>query len=272
MKRRDCLIIVCILLTAMAVVHAASLSAKSIHPGQVKISTPVYAPKLSQFNPRLGQYTYLVSWQGIPAGTIELNLKRAGADYEINARARTAEAIDYIYKLRYESKVFVSAETLMPKQTVSTSRVNSRDTKTTVEFLPDGEIYSVHKDHRGKTKSIRFNPDNFTLEPYSAAFLALSQDWAVGDRRLFDTFNGRNRYLIELTAVDRAEIIINGRIRKAIVISPKVTKLTDTDTKKLRDAKIYISDDNSREILKISSELFFGSLDTDMVSSSLSAP
>jgi hypothetical protein len=55
-------------------------------------------------------------------------------------------------------------------------------------------------------------------------------------------------------------------VRKAIVISPNITKLTEEETKKLRNARIYISMDNSREILKISSDLFFGTVDTDMVS------
>ena len=123
----------------------------------------------------------------------------------------------------------------------------------------------MYINHRGKREFLIFNPSNFTLAPFSTAFLALSLDWKTGDKRSFDTYNGRNRYLIELTAVDQADIIIKGESRKAIVISPKITKLTDTETKKLRDARIYISADNSRQILKIPSDLFFGTVYTDMV-------
>jgi hypothetical protein len=103
------------------------------------------------------------------------------------------------------------------------------------------------------------------LDPFSTAFLALSMDWKVGEKRRFDTYNGRNRYLIELTAVDQTDITVNGKTRKAIVISPKITKLTEKENKKLRNALIYISADASREILKISSDLFFGTVNADMV-------
>jgi hypothetical protein len=242
------------------------LWAKKISPDQVKVSTPVYAPELSHFNPPLGRYTYAVAWKGIPAGTVEVDLNRNGADYEIKATVYTTKAIDYVYKLRYRTMAVVSAETLLPRRSFSFSRANSREKRIEMEFMPNGEIHSEYTDPYGKLESLYFDPDNFTLDPYSAGFLALSMEWAVGDKRQFDTFNGINRYLIELTAVNRTEITVHGKIFQAIVISPKVKKLTDTDTGKLRETRIYISAGDSREILKISSDLFIGSMETDMVS------
>jgi hypothetical protein len=250
----------------LVVSQAAPLQAKKISPDQVKISTPIYTPELSHFNPPLGRYTYAVTWNGIPAGTVEVDLNRNGGDYEIKATVYTTKAIDYVYKLRYRTMAVVSAETLMPRRSFSFSRANSREKRIEMEFMPNGEIHSEYTDPYGKLESLYFDPDNFTLDPYSAGFMALSMEWEVGDKRQFDTFNGINRYLIELTAVDRTEITANGKICQAIVISPKVKKLTDTDTGKLRETRIYISAGDSREILKISSDLFIGSMDTDMVS------
>jgi hypothetical protein len=252
-------------IAAILVFPAGLLCAKKIPPDKVKITTPVYTPKLSDFNPQLGRYIYTVSWQGIPAGTVEMSLNRTGDDYKIIASARSAKAIDYIYKLRYRSQAVISAQSLMPRQSVATTSENSRQKKIEMEFFPNGEIQSVYTNHHGKRESLKFDPGNFTLDPFSTALLALSMDWKTGDKRQFDTYNGRNRYLIELTAVDRTEITINGKVRKAIVISPNITKLTEEETKKLRNARIYISEDNSREILKISSDLFFGTVETDMV-------
>lgn len=253
--------------TALAVFQSFLLWAQSIPPGQVKISTPAYSPSLS-FKPLMGIYTYSVSWNGIPAARLELEVARNGDDYKLKARAQTAKAIDLIYKLRYHSETVISAKTLMPKRSVSFTRANWREKRTELVFLPSGEIHSVERDQRGKQKTLQFDPANFTLDPYSAGFLALSQDWKVGEKRQFDTFNGKNRYLIELTALEQTEITVNGRIRKAVVIRPSVKKLTDTDPdpKKLREARIYISTDNSREILKIFSEVFVGSVNTNLES------
>jgi len=117
--------------------------------------------------------------------------------------------------------------------------------------------------------TLKFDPDNFTLDPYSVGFLAMSQEWKVGESRRFDMFSGESRYLIEFTAVERTEITVNGALRQAIVLCPSVKKLTDTgkdsNDKKMRAARIYISADQSREILKISSDLLIGSVDTVMV-------
>lgn len=253
-------------LAGMLVFQAAALGGKNIPPDQVKIATPEYSPELSEFTPKLGRYVYRVSWQGIPAGTVDLDLKRNGDDYQITASARSAKAIDYVYKLRYRTEAVISAQTLMPKRSVAVTNENARKKKIELEFFKNGEIQSVYINHHGKRKSIKFDPGNFTLDPFSTAFLALSMDWKVGDQRQFDTYNGRNRYLIELTAFDQVDLTLNGMVRKAIVISPNITKLTEEETKKLRNARIYISMDNSREILKISSDLFFGTVDTDMVS------
>jgi hypothetical protein len=232
---------------------------------QIKISTPVYTPDLSGFAPKMGTYTYRVSWKGIPAGTVEMELARNGSDYEIKARAYTIKLIDIFYKLRYSTEAVISAETLLPKRSVSYSRENNRHKESETTFLPNGSVHSISKDNRGRVESIAFERENFTLDPYSAAFMALAMDWEVGDTRQFDTFTGTNRYLIELTATERTTISVDNRSREAIVIVPSVRKLTDIDSKKLKKAEIYISADSNREVLKISSDLMIGAVNTDMV-------
>jgi hypothetical protein len=239
--------------------------ANRIPMDQIKISTPVYSPDLSGFAPKMGTYTYRVSWKGIPAGTVEMEVVRNGSDYEIRAKAYTVKFIDVFYKLRYSTEAVISAETLLPKRSVSYSRENNRHKESETTFLPNGSVHSTSKDHRGRVESIAFEPDNFTLDPYSAAFMALAMEWEVGDTRQFDTFSGTNRYLIELTATERTTISVDNRLREAIVIVPSVQKLTDIDTKKLKKAEIYVSTDSNREILKISSDLMIGAVNTDMV-------
>ncbi len=250
------------------VLHPGILLAEKLPADQVNISTPVYTPPKS-FAPQLGLYSYSVSWNGIPAGSAELELDRNDESYEIRARARTAKGIDLIYKLRYKSETVLDADTLKPKHSFSVVSANSRKKTTQVEFLPDGEILSTRKNHRGSVKTLKFNPDNFTLDPFSAGFLALSQEWKVGESRQFDLFSGKSRYLIEFSAVEQVSLTVNGELRSAIVIVPKVKSLTqtgdDADEKKMRETRIFIAADPSREILKVSSDLLFGSVNTEIV-------
>jgi hypothetical protein len=250
----------------MAMILAGGVGwADKVPLDQVKISTPVYTPDLSKFRPKMGTYTYRVAWKGIPAGTVEMELARNGSDYEIRVKAYTVKVIDIFYKLRYQTEAVISAETLLPKHSFFYSRENKRHKESETIFLPDGTIHSISRDNQGGMEFIEFESDKFTLDPYSAAFMALAMDWEVGDTRRFDTFNGKNRYLVELTATERTTINVDNRSREAIVIVPVIQKLTDKDSKKLKRAKIYVSADNGREIFKISSDLMIGSVDTDMV-------
>ncbi len=256
----------------LAVIHCLAgytVSADRIPADEVEIVTPFYRPEPENFSPRFGTYTYNVSWQGIPAGILELCLTQSGNDYRIEANARTNKFIDFFYRLRFSTEALVSTDTLHPKISVYDSHQNKRREKTEIEFLPGGEIHSTHKDHRGTVKELRFKPNNLTLDPFSAVFLALSLPWEIGDTRVFDTFTGKSRYLVELTAIEKTTITVKGTDQEAIVISPRVKNLTRIDPSegedKLRGARIYVSTDPAREILKISGDVFIGTVDTDMI-------
>jgi hypothetical protein len=247
---------------------ALPLPAKKIPASQVRVSTPVYAPADS-CQPQPGRYAYAVSWNGVPAASAVLELDRRDGDYEIRASAQTAKGIDMVFKLRYQCATVLAADTFRPKYSFSVAETNSRQKTVRLEFLPDGEILSVRTDNSGKEKTLKFDPDNFTLDPYSAGLLALSQEWKVGEKRRFDMFNGKNRYLIEFSAVRKTTLTVDGRPRPALVLIPAIRKLTndeeDEEDDGLRQARIFISADQPRQVLKVSSELLFGRVDTEMV-------
>jgi hypothetical protein len=269
-NKRICFSLLVVIAALCLCLHGSMVYAERISADEVEIITPVYTPKPENFKPRLGQYTYEVSWKGIPAGTLELQLAQKGPDYRIEASARTNRFIDFFYRLRYRTEALVSATTLYPKTSVYDNRQNKRRENTRIDFLPDGEIKSIHEDRRGNIHELRFKSNNFTLDPFSAVFLALSLEWDVGDTRQFDTFTGKSRYLVELTAIEKTTIRVTGAEREAIVISPRVKNLTKVDPSeddgKIREARIYISTDTAREILKITGDAFIGTVNTDMVS------
>lgn len=259
-----------VVLTTVLFCSAHAAHAERIPADEVEIITPAYSPEPENFKPRFGTYRYAVNWQGIPAGSLEILLEKRGANYRIEASARTNRFIDFFYKLRFTTNAIVSATSLYPQVSVYNSRENHRNKKTTIEFLPDGEIKSVRVDRHGDLEKLTFKPNNFTLDPFSAVFLALSLSWEVGDTRQFDTFTGKSRYLVELTAIEKTTIDINGTNREAIVISPRVDNLTkknlSEEDEKLREARIYVSTDKTSEILRITSDIFIGTVNTNLVS------
>ena len=255
------------IIAACAVFPQASIADGYIPPDKVKVTTPVYRPAMSEFSPALGTYVYEVAWQGIPAATLTVNVEQEGLRYHIDTEAKTNKAIDVFYKLRYYGEAKISAIDLMPYETYIDSRENKKVKTARISFLENGEILSVRTRNGKQEPLLKFDPNNFTLDPFSAAFLARSLNWKKGETKKFDTFNGKTRYLISLTAEDKVNMKINDQKKDVWVISPKVKKLTETNPKKkLREAKIYVTADSAREILLIASEVFVGTVTTTLKS------
>jgi hypothetical protein len=256
--------VVC-LVAALNTINVARAESVSLKPWEVRISTPAYQPAFSDFEPPLGTYTFDVGWQGIPAAEITLNVEQEGLDYRIVAEARTLSGIDLIYKLRYRGEGWISAVDLSPVKSVVYERENSREKRTELKYRDDGAVETARTKNGEPTEHFSFKPENAMLEPFSAAFLARSLPWDAGTERKFDTFNGKTRYLITLKCVGKETIRVAGEQREAWVIEPAVANLTAPDTNsKLRSAQIYLSTDNRKEILKIVSSVFIGSVTTKL--------
>ncbi len=239
-----------------------------ISPELVKVTTPTYKASFDHFRPRFGTYEYTVSWEGIPAASCSLTFKQEKDHYIVETAARTYSGVDLLYKLRYNATGVLSKNDLTSVKLMIDHRENSRHKHVSIDFMPEaGRISAV----RGKGEddphkaAVSFVPHNFTLDPIGAAFIARALPWQTGETKTFDVFNGKSRYYIQLTAVRRETISHNGEERKVIVITPQVRNLTTTrPVSKLREAFIYVTDDPQREVLKIVSSVFIGSVTTSL--------
>lgn len=255
-------------LAALLILNPISAICESdteIAPEDVTISTPVYHPEFSKIDYPLGTYKYTVSWQGIPAAEASINVQQEGLRYKIIAKAKTYSGIDVFYKLRYTALGLISAVDFSPIETQIDHQENSRLKTVDIKYLGNGDISTVRTQKGKNTKSMIFDPRNFTLEPISAGFLARGLDWEIGKNASFDTFNGKTRYLITLSCVDKKIVKVNDQDKEVWIISPKVQNLTNSqNSKKLREAFIYLTTDANRDILLIKSEVFIGNVTTEL--------
>lgn len=255
---------------AVASIFCAPMAARSddyISPDLIKVSTPTYKPWSGDFDPPLGTYTYTVSWEGIPAATATVKIDEDGVNYQVSANAETYSGIDLFYKLRYTMDGVLAGEDLAPITSSTSHRENSRVKTLDIKFAPSGEISAVREQvgKEGSKAEVKFVSNNPTLDPIGAAFLARSLQWERGASKTFDVFNGKSRYLVTLTAQDRTQIEYRGVMRDVWVITPRVKNLTTTEpVQKLRNAKVYVTTDSAREILKIESSVFIGSVYTEL--------
>lgn len=241
--------------------------AKELSADEVRVSTPVYFPS-DRHSFREGIFRYEVSWQGIHAADVEITVSKKDEMYEVFVSVETNSFVDVFYKLRYTALGAIAADDFSPGFLLIDQRENSRVTKASLAFSDDGRIrseLSKKKDSGNRFREYDFHPNNFTLEPLSAAFLARSLDWAPGVERQFDTFDGKSRYLISLKCTDERWMKVGGTKRRVWVVEPTVLNLNRQEkAKKLRRAALYVTADEHRDILQITSEVFIGSVKTQL--------
>ena len=233
---------------------------------EVKIKTPVYLVNSDNFEPPLGRYVYTVGWSGIPAAEATITVEQEGLNLKISSTAKTYRGIDILYKLRYRASGILSLIDYTPISSEVEHRENSKTKLTDIKFESDGSIKGSRVTVGKTPVTFDFRPENVTLDPFAASMLARGSDWSLGEEKQFDVFNGKSRYLITLKAVSEERIEVNNTERDVWVISPTVKNLINPkQSAKLREAKIYLTKDKAREILKISSEVFVGSVNSELI-------
>lgn len=239
--------------------------AEYILPSAVNVSTKSYIPKHSDFNS--GEYVYKVSWQGIPVASakIKVNNPEVDGEWKVRAGAQTSKWISTFYTLKFDSESLFSRDDFKPKQFTSRQIENTKKKVKEVSFLKDGTIKSDAYKNGHKEETITFNSENQTLDPISAAFLARSLDIKVGSKKSFDVFNGKHRYLITFHVDALEKIKLNKKEIECFSVRPEVVKLTDTEgEKRLQSARIWITADDKREVIKIESNVLVGRVKAEL--------
>jgi hypothetical protein len=220
--------------------------------------------EVEPFYPRDGTYVYEVAWEGIPAGEVQIEEQREQGDLLLNTTARTYRLIDVFYKLRYIASASIDSMTFEPKWVRLTHKENSKLRVSKLDFRGSKVVSRYRRLGRPAVYTDFENTGRF-LDPFSAAFKARSLEWALGRKHVFKTYNGRAFYEIAMTAVARENVRVAGRIRSAWVIEPSVKNLDKgTAASKLRSARIYLSDDSARQVLRIESEVFIGTVSCEL--------
>ncbi len=233
-----------------------------IHPGDVKVQTVVYKPGAGELTS--GTYHYKVTWQGVPVADAEIEVypvSSPSSPVRVVARTKTKGLVAAFYKMKHHSESMFERGTFRPVHFSSNQKERRKEKFREVDFKRDGLVRSARW-REGRAKTVQeFRPENPLFDPISAAFLAKSLDLSVGKKVSFDVFNGKHRYLIDFEVEKLERIKVKGQSVEAFKVVPSVQKLTDTEgEKKLKSAALWITADDRREILKVSSSVYIGSV------------
>ncbi|MGH7823642.1 MAG: DUF3108 domain-containing protein [Candidatus Binatia bacterium] len=231
---------------------------------------PVYQPKYFPFEAG-ERAVYKAHWNGLPVATAEVRTTPITIEgkkfYQVRVEAQTSKVLDLIWKMRDTISSTFDAKALSPSRFVFNQRENSRVTDTDAKYNSTLKKWLVDRRQPGKkTRTYEFESQN-TLDPITAVYLARSVDLRVGDKLRFNVFGGRNRYLLELAIQAKEPVELeSGKIVEAYKIVPKLTNLTKKGyASRMNDAAIWISADERRMPVKLTSKIYVGTVHMELV-------
>jgi hypothetical protein len=172
-----------------------------------------------------------------------------------------------MWKMRDTISSTFDAQALSPLRYVFNQRENSRVIDTDAKYNSSLNKWLIDRRQNGrKPRTYELESQN-TLDPITAVYLARAVDFKVGDKLLFNVFGGRHRYLLEL-AIDRKEPVEleSGKVIDTFKIVPKITNLDKSGyANRMNEAAIWLSADERRLPVKLTSKIFVGSVHIELV-------
>lgn len=252
----------------------ALLAGSASQAGEAMIkpeAIPAYQPKYFPFEGGEKE-VYHASWNGlISVATAEINTVPAVVDgkkvYQVRVDAKTSGALDLIWRMRDTIRSTFDAPALSPSRFTFNQRENSRVIDTEARFDPTTKQWKVNRQQVGKKPRNYYFDSNNTLDPITAVYLARSSEFKVGDKLYFKVFGGRYQYLLELFVEKKEPVPMkSGKTVEAYRIIPRVQNITKNGyAHRFNEAVIWISADDRRLPIKMSSKIAFGSVQLDLV-------
>jgi len=234
-------------------------------------AVPAYQPKFYPFEDGEKE-VYQATWNGmISVATAEIHTVPAVVDgkkvYQVRVEAKTSRTLDLIWRMRDTISSTFDARSLSPSHFTFNQRENSRVIDTDARFNPRSKQWAVNRQQAGKKPRVYHFDSNNTLDPITAVYLARSVDFKVGDKLYFKVFGGRYQYLLELLVEKKEQVALrSGKNIEAYRIIPRIQNITKKGyANRFNEATIWISTDERRVPVKLSSKIAFGSVELELV-------
>lgn len=228
-----------------------------------------------EFQPRFGEYHYDITWGGNPIGTGIVSVVREDDHYVLKARSETIGLIDKLYQLRYMGETRIKTEELAPIRALVVDEDKKRRKVQEVHYpaadSPDSikmlETRYPKKNGGGiRAKEYEFLAETGILDIFSAIFLARSFDWQEGEQHTFSVIIGSGQFEVTLSCIGATELSVEEESIPVWVIRPKASEITEKPSPPpKRKMLVYLSADESRDLIGFEVNLGFSSVKLDLV-------
>lgn len=257
----------CMVSLGVALAAGSSFAAQAAAEPKV---VPVYQPKFYPFDSG-EKVVYDTNWNGLfSVARAEIVTTSQVIDgkkfYNVRVEAKSSRALDLIWKMRDTITSTIEAKNLAPSKFTFSQRENAKVIDTVAHYDQPTKKWTVRRDERRKVKNYDFDQPLNTLDPITAVYLARSQDVKVGDHLYFHIFGGKYRYLLDLEVEKREVIKVKTGHVDTFKIVPRVKNLMkDGYAQRLNEASIWISADERRIPVMLTSKIVFGSVYMELI-------
>ena len=257
--------------TLCAVLGFVIVSLPQAGEAPVSPTVPTYQPKLQPFQAGEKQM-YLAHWNGlVSVATAEITATPTIVDgkkvFQVTVQAKSSKLLDLIWKMRDTITSTFDAKGFAPSRFTFRQRENSKVIDTEARYSELDKRWAVNRQEAGKKlKVYEFDSQN-VLDPITAVYLARSIDFKVGDRLYFKIFGGKYQYLLELR-IDGIEPVVlpSGKSVEAYRIIPFIQNIAKEGyASRLNEATVWITADERRLPVRISSKIYVGSVYLELV-------
>ncbi len=212
---------------------------------------------------------YRASWLGVPAADARILIahnKLRPQWWTGIMTLDTSQVVDIVYRMRDIFRENFDYSSLRPNDIYIVQHEKQRLDQWRVNFDHAQRLVTAVKTSRHSKVTTRRFSGGDPLGPFSGAMMALSQPLRPGASLTFDVFSGGNRYVFAFKVVARERITTALGTFDTLKIEPWVLWLSEGSFRsQMRATTVWVTDDSRHLPVRISAEIFFGSVYADLI-------
>jgi hypothetical protein len=212
---------------------------------------------------------YDFGWSGLKAADATAHFSQKKGKAQLELTAKTTGLARSLWRMDTKGLSIVDAKSLRPVKLTQTETYSRKSVDTTVDFTPKGprRIRTVKPADDIPDKPKTFKVPN-AHDLHSALLFVRSQRLKEGDTICMCVFPGSSPYLADVTVGERERIKAAGKEWDAITCDVKLREIEKDlslgPLTKFKRAKVWLSDDADRLLLRIEADVYVGSIFAEM--------